>query len=623
MPLVQTALTLLRVIASPRDIEQTMIASLLHSPYWSQGRGDGDAHARLDTAYRASIAFKAPLRRYIDFAEWFLTEHLIPAPYLRQHFAALLGASGRMKGTKSPREWPRLIETTLKACGWLHEGKLNSVEFQTQQAFIEVIDELGRLDDITGQCTLTEAIALLSQLSQEKLFQPKTQGSPPIQILGMLEATGLQFDALWIAGLTESNWPPAARPNPLLSINAQRTQHAPNASAIVQLEFARLIQHRLLKSAREITLSAPARDGDTELHASALITDIPLSPLPDIAPLPWVNELLRRDSGTVTLIADCQAPAVESGTRVRGGTWLLRAQAICPAWGYFQFRLGATALQIPVDGLDARQRGTLVHNALESFWQDTQDLATLQTLVQSGLPEAIERAVTAALEEHQADKRNEPLKARQMVLERHRLCRLLTSWLEEEALRKDDFRVLATEHEFKEVIGGIEVRMFIDRIDQLADGRTLIIDYKTGASIDTKNWATDRLTEPQLPIYAAIAQPDDGHVAGVAFGQVHLAKIGFKGLGDGVKSPAGITDLHSTKSRKLFDSSRFPDWASVLSHWQQAIHNIAAEVCRGDAAVRFANENDLIFCDVRPLLRLAERNKQLEAYSVTPEATVE
>ena len=162
-------------------------------------------------------------------------------------------------------------------------------------------------------------------------------------------------------------------------------------------------------------------------------------------------------------------------------------------------------------------------------------------------------------------------------------------------------------------IGGIEVRMFLDRIDQLADGRLLIIDYKTGASIDTRNWASERLTEPQLPIYAAIANPPEGDVAGVAFAQVHLSKLGFKGVGDAEGLLPGVDDLRSYQARKLFDAEQFPDWGSVLTHWKTAIHQVAEEVCAGDASVRYASDKDLMFCDVKPLLRLAERAHQLEA----------
>lgn len=65
------------------------------------------------------------------------------------------------------------------------------------------------------------------------------------------------------------------------------------------------------------------------------------------------------------------------------------------------------------------------------------------------------------------------------------------SWLagRSESKREQPFVVLHTEKETKPDIEGIEVRMSVDRIDQLDDGSLLVIDYKTGAAIDTKNWS--------------------------------------------------------------------------------------------------------------------------------------
>lgn len=615
MPMVNCALTMLHIIGARSDIEQSTIASLLHNPYWSLANGiaEADARARLDAGFRSSVALKAPLSRYEHFATWFLNEHKLLAPSLRQHLHELVKASNDKQNTRLPSEWHRHIERLLIKTGWLAEGKLNSLEFQTKQAFDEALNELSRLDLITGKLSFNEALRRLNQRCSEQLFQPKTTGKPPIQILGVLESTGLRFDALWICGLTETSWAPPAHPNPLLSIAAQRQQHAPNSCANVQLDFAQRIQQRLLRSAPDITISAPRMDGDTELQASALITGYPLSDLPKPPGLSWISDIGTSPHTHLEAVADAIAPPVEAGAHVRGGTWLLRAQAICPAWGFYQYRLGAVPLQDPSEGLDARQRGTLVHDVLEAFWKSTQDLARLQALMTNGLDNAIAQAIDLVMEAYNTDKRHEPLKPRQQSLERKRLHRLIYRWLTMEAARIEPFTVIQCEQEFKDNIGGIEVRMFIDRIDQLSDGKLLIIDYKTGANIDTRNWASDRLTEPQLPIYAAIAKPTTGEVAGVAFGQVHLSKLAFKGIGDAENLVPGVEDLRSYRVRRVFGAEDFPDWNSVLDHWHTAIHKIAAEVCSGDASVRYANENDLMYCDVLPILRLAERQQQLEA----------
>ena len=617
-PIVQCALTLLQLIGARQDIDQSRMASLLHSPYWScpGNISESDARARLDAAFRSSVSLKAPLSRYNNFASWFLDEHQLLAPALRQHLNALTQAAKDTQNSRLPSEWRRTLESLLTKTGWVAEGKLNSIEFQARQAFAVALDELSRIDQITGKLTFKSTIKRLTQLCNDRLFQPKTKGRPAIQVLGVLESTGIDFDALWFAGLTETIWPPAAHPNPLLSVAAQRQQGAPNSCANVQLDFAQRIQRRLLRSAPEIVVSSPHMEGDTELQPSALITHIPIATLPAPNALPWLTDVSDAQTPRLEAIEDAQAPAVNPGAHVRGGTWLLKAQAICPAWGYYQYRLGAVPLETPVEGLDARQRGTLVHDALEAFWTDTKDHAGLTRLVANGLTTAISQAIDQVLTAYNANKKHEPLKPRQQALERSRLQRLLTRWLDMEAARDEPFAVIHREHEFKHNIGGIEVRMFIDRIDQLADGRLLIIDYKTGANIDTRNWASTRLTEPQLPIYAAIATPSEGNVAGVAFGQVHLSKIAFKGIGDGDKLLPGVEDLQSFRVRRVFDAASFPDWHSVLAHWNKAIHAIAEEVCHGNASVCFTNENDLLYCDVLPLLRLAERDQQFKS-SVT------
>ena len=360
-------------------------------------------------------------------------------------------------------------------------------------------------------------------------------------------------------------------------------------------------------------MSAPCFEGDTELQPSALISGYSASSLESPAKTTWFIAPSPSSESRLEAIEDASAPPVASGAHVHGGTWLLRAQAICPAWGYYQYRLGAIPLQEPVEGLDARQRGTLVHDALELFWLATQNSEALNALVGTGLNDAIYKAIDSALDAFNADKKHEPLKPRQHALERERLHRLLQQWLLMESTRPEPFTAIHCEHEFKDNIGGIEVRMFIDRIDQLPDGRLLIIDYKTGASIDTRNWASARLTEPQLPIYASIAKPSEGDVAGVAFGLVHLSKLAFKGIGDTENAVPGVEHLDNYRVRKLFAPERFADWSSVLEHWRTAIRAIAEEVCIGDASVRYANDKDLMYCDVLPLLRLAERQQQFEA----------
>ena len=150
--------------------------------------------------------------------------------------------------------------------------------------------------------------------------------------------------------------------------------------------------------------------------------------------------------------------------------------------------------------------------------------------------------------------------------------------------------------------------MFVDRIDQLADGRRVIIDYKTGAAIDTRNWASARITEPQLPIYAALAASEP--VASVVFAKVLAYKPGFSGIAEETDLLPGVRGLGDPKEKR-FDPEHFPDWPAVITHWHDSLHAIAREVREGVAGVMVADEAALAYCPVLPLLRLAERQRQI------------
>ena len=62
-----------------------------------------------------------------------------------------------------------------------------------------------------------------------------------------------------------------------------------------------------------------------------------------------------------------------------------------------------------------------------------------------------------------------------------------------------------------------------------------------------------------------------------------------------------------------FGPADFPDWIAVITHWRERLHAGAREVKDGQAGVVFADEKDLQYCEVLPLLRLPERRRLLAA----------
>ena len=640
-PLVAVALDLIEFTCGAGEVEQSRIGELLRHPYWSAATHEADTRARLEAALRENIPATTTVGRVLSFAQWF-EQQLDESgdskrlPQLLNNLAAIETTRREWKKKTLPSEWAARIRQLLRAAGWPGERVLSSHEFQARQAFIDELNKLAALDGILGPIAARDAHRRLTQLCNAHVFQAETTNEPQVQVVGMLEAGGMHFDALWVMGMTDDVWPPMPRPNPLLPAELQRKAASPNASAQAQLAFANSIHQRLLQCAPDITFSFARMEGATELRASPLLAPyLTPSPLvgegrgegerieifpPTTTPLP--NPLPQGERGLNALwaspIDDSTAPAVKEGEHVHGGTGLLRAQAICPAWAYFRYRLGAKKLQTPVEGLDAAARGSIVHEALHSFWVAIGSSDTLRAMSDAERNAAIDNAAEDALIEYDDEHRASPLPPMFRKLERERLQRLLGNWLAVELQREQPFSVVSCEERIKVDIEGIQCNLQIDRIDQLGDGRRIVIDYKTGAVSGYKSWADMRITDPQLPIYAAIAQSEQAHnveasaVAAVAFGRVLLDDSMFLGIAADDGLLPRVPGVDSRDGRKVFSAEEFADWQAVLKHWRSSIQEIALEVKFGVAAVVVADETDLRYCDVLPILRLAERRAQCE-----------
>ena len=641
--LVGCALTLLHCLAQADELKQSDIGQLLRHPYWS-APDEALARAHLEQQMRSALPAHLSLQQVLDWAaakpsRWQDAAQAAPeaapsaaraesgpsaqpAPALwLQHLQGLqrLAASASSEA-RLPSQWAALLPGWLEQAGWLHGRSLSSHEFQAHQAWLEALAELGRLDACSGPLPLGGWLRRLRALCQERIFQPQSLGQPRLQVLGALEASGQRFDAVWVLGLQAAVWPPPPQPNPLLPFAAQRRAASPNASAAVQYEFAQQVQQRLLRAAPALWLSWPRSEGAAPCQPSPLLssraTECAAAPNPH-----WSAQALRSGQALRAreTLDDACAPPMSAEEDTLGGSALLRAQALCPAWAYFQYRLAAQGLPEASEGLEPRQRGSLMHAALALLWKELKDASTLQRLSAAESEAAIERACHSALDAHAAHPKQPRLSQRRRALEQRHLHLLLQRWLEQERSRGSAFAVIGIEQNQEIELAGLRLKLQIDRIDQLDDGRLLVIDYKSSQSIDTANWASQRLSEPQLPLYAACATLHPGQVAGALFAKVRRKDPGWAGLvADAAANPHGAPRYDDTRSRARYPLARFPTWDAVLQHWRERLHALAAEVRAGDAAVRLADPALLRHCEVLPLLRLSERRSQWLALLAQP-----
>lgn len=591
-PLVQCAcdgLALLR-----REIPLEAVSRLLRSPFLAGWEEEGAARALLDARLRdaGELQLSLPNLHYLAGREG--RAH---CPRLAATLGRLREAALRRQGRQRPGAWVEGFSAWLHELGWAQGRALSSAEFQAREAWREVLASLGGLEPLLGgSLALEAALRQLQRLAQARIFQPQSP-EVPLQVLGVLETSGLQFDHLWLMGLHDGAWPPAPRPNPFLPLPLQRELDMPHASAERELAVAQRVTARLLGSAREVIVSVPRQEGDRPLRASPLLEAVPLAECASLhlweAPL-WPERLFAARAHDV--LAPDPAPPVGDG-QARGGSAVFQYQAACPFRAFAELRLGARPLEQAEIGLDARTRGSLLHRILERVWQQLGNHDGLLARSSTELQALVGEAVAQALE-HIALQHPFTLTERFREVEAERLQRLVLDWLALEA-RRAPFVGVETEQEYLANLGGIEVRVKVDRIDTLPDGRKLLIDYKTG-KVAPGQWFGARPEEPQLPLYSA-AVP--GPIAGLLFAQLQTGDLRFNGV---LEETGLVPEVRSFAQLKYCNDLQ--DWPQVLAHWRATLEGLGAAFRAGVAEVDPKDVRKTCqYCALTPLCRIAER----------------
>lgn len=600
--MIATALRLLRLASSGQKTAQADLSALLLDTYWG-AENEIDTRSLLDAQMRKKLTRNVSLQSLTLIAQKAGGDTL--AQFLIQ-LNALHHAQTQWRGKNKPTYWATQFGQLLSNVNWANTHSLSSYEYQAQQSWLKALESLSELDTLIGAISASDAVNKLNQICTSSMFLPETIGDPRLQLLGMLETSAIPLDGLWVLGMNDQHWPPPARPNALLPIKLQRDLNMPNADTDIQATFAQKVQNRLLTSANHIVFSWARKEADRELRASPLLNQLPFGHTAAI--VSTIAETLSANASQQTnieLIQDHMAPAITAAEKLRGGSALFEAQAICPAWAFYQYRLGAKSLESPTDGLDSLARGNLTHAVLQLFWDKCSSLVNLKSLSEPQLVTAINAAIDAAFAEaHNIE--NVPKQI--LNIEQQRLQPLINTWLQLE-MQRADFTVEACEAEHKLIIEGIEITLRVDRIDALSDGGLVIIDYKTGSSKPShSSWADERITKPQIPLYAALVLKDQQVVA-ACFAKVDLLESQFSGVAANEVLP-NIKPFADLKNGSVFTD--FADFEALILHWQQSLTAIAQEIKNGVANVQFENAADLLYCEVKPLLRLPERTLQFE-----------
>ena len=560
--LVVTALDLLTL--SHSRLAAGAAAALLRSPYLPHADEAWAARARIEREWLDNGWGEVSLADAIAALE-------SCAPELAARWRNGRSQLPRAPGA-SPRQWADSWRAWLAAAGWPGSRPLDSDEFQALEAWERLLGQFASVGAVTPWLSGASAIELLRALARDTIFQP--QGSDaPIQILGVLEGSGLTFDALWVAGLAADRWPPAPSPNPLLPLAWQRERNVPRASAQRELAYAQTLTARFARAAPEVVFSSAASAEDHELSPSTLILVYPERPAPAVGAT-WMDSIAH--SATLETIDDDRAPPPAPDRPVPGGSRILAAQSDCPFQAVARHRLGAEPWPRRPVGLSLRERGLLVHAALSGFWNNVRDHATLLSLPAATRSVHIEAAVQAAFAQLAAVRwRSVPPMVREQ--EARRLVPILETWLDLERERAP-FVIRQAEQAQMLRLEGLSFRLRPDRIDTLGAGGLAIIDYKTGHVESPRQWFDERPRASQLGLYT-LAQRD-------ATPELPVRAVAYAELGPDAVTASGLADEGAWPGLSAVASvGPCADWAALESWWRKHLGALAAEIARGHAAV--------------------------------------
>ncbi|MFH0788679.1 MAG: PD-(D/E)XK nuclease family protein [Pseudomonadota bacterium] len=403
---------------------------------------------------------------------------------------------------------------------------------------------------------------LKTLLSQTMVNEPGYEQAG-IQVLGLIEARGLAFDHLFLAGLSKGSLPQAVRTFPFLTPEERRLVQG--ATLKSQFEFARSAFAHLKTASPKMTLTRPEEEkGD---------------PLPPSPFWPALSEKQERNVWTVPGQAWLRAEWLKQTVRgmknhpiayppedppLKPVPWpstlsvtALEALLSCPFKFFAGRLLGLTPLAEIVIGIAPPERGEVLHNILALITKTRR-----QQEISLKEPEPLSLLIDRCVQEVLKGRSHDPhwqVEQKRLTGEGEGLGGLLGAWLEGELKRLEEgWRWEKEEISFSRLSfpsWSFSIQGRIDRIDSNEISEEVCCwDYKTGR-LPHPNDLSKHFLAPQLPLYLMAVKTQPG-----------LLEKGFKGF------RAGYLGLKSEGEFVIQEPfKQTADWEVCLTDWEKEV----------------------------------------------------
>lgn len=559
-PLVAHALNWLQW--SMQQVTPHQVALLLQSPYV--------AGAKEEFFPRAQLLQDSPLmqQQHLSIKRW-IHELRTKAPKLAEALTQLKP----YPANASVHEWINAFMKRLNTMGFPGDYGFHSEQYQVFQRLLTVFDELKSTHLVADRLSQSEALNALAHQIQQTTFQIQKPDTP-IQISGLLEASGCEFDSLWIMGLTDQTLPQKSKLSPFIPHSLQKELNMPHCSADRELLFATKSLHRLYAGSQECVVSYPRLDGDQPNLPSPLIHG--LGEYQHLSAKPASNEMEPLEFYEETYLI----PQAVDET-LSGGSYALANQAKCPFKAFAEHRLKAQSTPQPTEGIDPKERGQVIHKSMELLWTSLQSQEQLLSLEPSALERLIEESIHQAITQLSA---THPQFTQ--AVEIRRLKKLIHAIMDWERQRPP-FKIAALEQSFSINLAGVDFKVRVDRLDSV-DEKTWVIDYKSSLP-STKPWYEERPKEPQLLLYALL----DENINTLMHLQLKAGNVQVSGISEETTGISGVATIKKDDS-----------WASCITRWQQQLWQLAEEYQKGSCTPSPASTSICQFCEHQALCRL-------------------
>jgi len=541
-------------------------------------------------------------------ANWpnFLRRNIAPQDLKRldsaQEASRLIALLEQLPKRANIRTWISHIRELLKTANWPRLSNINSIQYQAAHSIFTQLDNLANLQN-QKQVSFRQALDFITFNLKQKPFAPQRQASP-IQVLGLLETTGLSFSHLWICGMSASNFPSTSQLNPFIPRSVAEEFGLPRCNQDEELAFAQRTLGHWRSCGAELHFSYTQMENDSPQLPSKLVLDAiaddgsthPANATETRTKQPadysLRHPLMVRQNANLELVEDALGTGLTQ-PHIKGGTGILKNQANCPFKAYATSRLGLKQPRDAKDFLDALDRGNALHKVLENLMRIYADSDAIKQISTA----EIEKQCRLVLKTHRG------LPKSFIENEVWRITDLVQQWLALETQRRP-FKISGIEQNFELDLGGSIFSLKIDRVDQV-DDHEVIIDYKSNSNT-AAGALSEPISDPQLPAYALLS----GKVAGVYFASIKDQKVNVDGIaglsGNLVASSSKGFSIKNPDGKNL-NSADGPNtqvsWQEKVTQWKLELTELAQDIAMGKADVA-PSKGACEYCHLTSLCRI-------------------